>query len=206
MSNWTPKQALSELMSKFRRTASDESSSYSSEGDAATIEGTGDEDVQVSALALMNEKSPESWLGNFLTILGAPPEFSYTSIRLARADSRLRDYLSRVANEAAAEDPERMLEPGFAEELRESDWNAWWRAQDALTRYAYATLSLAMLGDTERLPSTVSLYRQETNARIRKDAHYVLTYLLGKEWPAYAVTESDLRRAAAGEVSPASEA
>jgi hypothetical protein len=193
-------------MSKFRRTASDESSSYSSEGEQGLIEGTGDEDEQVSALALMNEKSPEAWLGNFLTILNAPPTYSYTSVRLAGADDRLHEYLSGVANDAAAEDPERMLEPGFAEELRQSDWNSWWRAQDALSRYAYATLALAMLGDAVRMPTLVSLYRQEENPRLQKDAHYVLTYLLGKEWPGYAVTESDLLRVAAGEIGPASEA
>jgi hypothetical protein len=205
MSNWTPKQALSELMLKFRRTGSDESSSYSSGSDNQAMREEGD-DEQVSALALMNEKSPESWLGNFLTIIGAPTDFSFTSLKLAQGDKRLREYLSSVADDAASEDPERFLEPGFAEELRESAWNAWWRGQDALTRYAYATLSLAMLGDTERMPSTVSLYRQETNARLKKDAHYVLCYLLGKDWPAYAVTETDLRRVASGDVSPASEA
>jgi hypothetical protein len=169
------------------------------------LKGDGD-DEQVSALALMNEKSPEAWLGNFLTMIGTPPDFSYTSIQLARADERLHYHLTGVANDAASEDPERMLEPGAAEELRESDWGAWWRSQDALSRYAYATLSLAMLGDTERMPTTVSLYRQETNPRIRKDAHFVLCYLLGKEWPGYAVTDADVRRVAAGEVSPASEA
>ena len=192
-------------MSKFRRTGSDVSSSSSSASDDRDLIESGD-DAQVSALALMNEKSPEAWLGNFLTIINAPPEFSYTSIRTAGADERLRRYLSEVAAEAAAEDPERMLEKGFAEELRASDWSAWWRANEALSNYAYASLALAMLGDTERMPAAAALFRQDTNARIQKDAHYVMCYLLGKEWPGYAVTETDLIRVEAGQVGPVSEA
>jgi hypothetical protein len=185
-------------MSKFRRTGSDESSSSSSESSTPELIESGD-DEQVSALALMNEKSPEAWLGNFLTILGAPPDFSYTSIKLAGADDRLREYLTSVADTAARAEPERLLQPGYAEELRERDWNAWWRAQDSLSRYAYATLSLAMLGDAERLPAAASLFRQEANARIGKDAHYVMCYVLGKEWPSYAVTEADLMRVESGQ-------
>lgn len=203
MSNWTPKQALSELMSKFRRTASDESSSSSS-GSNGLIES--DVNEQVSALALMNEKSPEAWLGNFLTILDAPSDFSYTSIQLARADGRLRAHLNEQADAAAGEEPERLLQPGYSEELRERDWSAWWRAQDALTRYAYASLSLAMLGDSARMPAAAGLYRQDVNARLKKDAHYVMCYLLGKEWPGYSVTGNDLTRVEAGQVGAASEA
>ena len=161
----------------------------------------GEDEGEVSALALMNEKSPEAWLGNFLTIINAPPNFSYTSIDLARRDQHLRDYLSGVADEAAREDPERLLERGFAEELRVSDWGAWWRAEDALTRYAYSTLSLAMLGESGRMATAASLYKQEANPRIQKDAHVVLCYLLGKEWPGYSPTESDLIRTSSGNVS-----
>jgi hypothetical protein len=152
----------------------------------------------------MNEKSPEAWLGNFLTVIGTPPALSYTSIEQARLDRNLREHLARLVGEAAREEPERMLQPGFADELRERDWSAWWRAQDALARYAYAALSLAMLGDESRLPDVVALYGQESNARIRKDAHYVMCYLLGKDWPAYAVTEADVRRVESGQVSPSS--
>jgi hypothetical protein len=43
------------------------------------------------------------------------------------------------------------------------------------------------------------MYRQEANSRIRKDAHYVLCYMLGKNWPSYVVTEGDLQRLAGGE-------
>src|SRR5689334_19809211 len=98
MSNWTPKQALSELMSKFRRSGSAESSSYSSGvGDRGSVIGDEpeleeqseyDEDnspalasladprppdpdeTPVSPLAMMNENSPEAWLGQFLLALG----------------------------------------------------------------------------------------------------------------------------------------
>ncbi|HET9493656.1 MAG TPA: hypothetical protein VFR15_05455 [Chloroflexia bacterium] len=160
----------------------------------------------MSALALLNEKSPEAWLGNFLTILDAPSDFSYTSIKLARDDGRLNAHLQSLADAATAEEPEQLLQPGYAEQLRERDWNAWWRAQDALTRYAYATLSLAMLGDGARMPAAAALYRQDVNARLQKDAHYVMCYLLGKEWPGYAVTETDLIRVEAGQAGPASEA
>src|SRR6476661_1489663 len=80
MSNWTPKQALSGLMSKFRQSDSDESSSSSSVEESEVQDaGYNDEpagistaDVAISPLAMMNENSPEAWLGQFLLKLEAP--------------------------------------------------------------------------------------------------------------------------------------
>jgi hypothetical protein len=148
----------------------------------------------VSPLAMMNEKSPEAWLGRFLTILGAPPALQYSTIRAAKEDDRLTAHLQGIIESAEKDQPVRLLEPGYTEALKATDWAAWWRASEELGRYCYAILSLIMLGDTSHNSDLAIMYRQEANSRISKDAHYVICYILGKDWPGDKVTQSDLAR------------
>jgi hypothetical protein len=166
--------------------------------DAGGSEIAGDlstpEDASVSPLALMNEKSPEAWLGNFLTIIGAPPALQPSSIQSASRDERLRSHLTGIVEETRESDPLRMLEPGYAEQLKAQDWATWWKAEDAVARYCYAALSLAILSDHSYVSDIGVMYRQQVNTRIHKDAHYVLTYMLGKDWPSYMPTDFDLKR------------
>ncbi len=51
-----------------------------------------------------------------------------------------------------------------------------------------------MLGDRTHTKDIAALYTQDYNARIKKDTHYVLSFLLGKPWPSYTPTDSDLAR------------
>jgi len=158
------------------------------------VEDDDPDTVPVSPLAMMNEKSPEAWLGRFLTILGAPPALQFSTIRAAKDDGRLTAHLQGIVASAGNDQPVRLLEPGYAETLKAKDWAAWWRASEELGRYCYAILSLIMLGDTSHNADLAIMYRQETNSRINKDAYYVICYVLGKDWPGYKVTQSDLAR------------
>jgi hypothetical protein len=152
------------------------------------------DDAPISPLALMDESRPESWLGNFLTIIGAPPALQYNTLKAARADERLRAHLQDVRTQASQDDPSLLLDPVSAAALKDKDWGAWWRGQESLGRYAYSTLALAMLGDRTHAKDLAALYAQDYNARIKKDTHYVLSFLLGKPWPSYTPTDSDLAR------------
>jgi hypothetical protein len=152
------------------------------------------DDEPVSPLAMMSEKSPEAWLGKFLTIVGAPPAMQYSTIKAAQQDERLAAHLKSVLETAGKDQPMRLLEPGYGEKLKAQDWAAWWRASEALGRYSYAALALTMLGDQSHNADLVTMYRQDANSRIQKDAYYVISYVLGKDWPAYRVTENDLAK------------
>jgi hypothetical protein len=152
------------------------------------------DDAPISPLALMDESRPESWLGNFLTIIGAPPALQYNTLKAARADDRLRSHLQDVRTKASQDNPSLLLDPVSAAALKDKDWGAWWRGQESLGRYAYSTLALAMLGDRTHAKDLAALYAQDYNARIKKDTHYVLSFLLGKPWPSYTPTDSDLAR------------
>ncbi|MEO8286379.1 MAG: hypothetical protein ABI670_08055 [Chloroflexota bacterium] len=185
MGNW-----MSGIMSKFRRDDSDNEEVSA----ASDVEYDDPGDAPVSPLAMMNEKSPEAWLGQFLTILGAPPALQFSTITAAKRDERLLDHLRGVMAEAGKEQPLLLLEHGYADQMKAADWAAWWRASEALGRYAYAAMSLTMLGDESVGSELVQMYRQTANSRIQKDAQYVISYLLGKEWPSYSVTEADLER------------
>jgi hypothetical protein len=156
------------------------------------------DDAPVSTLAMMSEKSPEAWLGQFLTILGAPPALQYSSLKEAKEDDKLAAHLKSVIETTGKDQPMRLLEPGFAETLKAQDWAAWWRASEALGRYCYAVMSLTMLGDQSHNADLIIMYRQDANSRIQKHASYVISYVLGKDWPVYQVTESDLARLSAG--------
>jgi hypothetical protein len=145
---------------------------------------------------MMDESRPESWLGNFLTIIGAPPALQYNTLDAARRDDRLLAHLQEVWAAASHDDPARLLDPAGAAALKARDWGAWWRGQESIGRYAYSTLALAMLGDRTHAADLVSLYRQQDNTRIRKDAHYVICVLLVKQWPSYVPTASDLEKLA----------
>jgi hypothetical protein len=151
-------------------------------------------DAPVSPLAMMSEKSPEAWLGQFLTIVGAPPALQFSTIKAAKQDERLAEHLRGVLEKAGKEEPMRLLEPGFEATLKEQDWGAWWKASETLGRYCYSALSLAMLGDEAHNGDVVAMYRQEANSRIKRDANYVICYVLGKDWPGYQVTEADLAK------------
>jgi hypothetical protein len=198
MSNWTLKQALSELVSRFRRSGSGESSSYSSAsigtGQQAQAGDAEPEEPPVNPLALREEGTPEEWLGRFLVMLGVQPGGSYWTIAGAKHDARLISQLEALRDTAGQYEPLRLLEPGYAERLKAQDWQAWWQAEEALTRYAYSVLALALLGRTNNIGDLELMYRQEANPRIQKDAHFVLCYLLGKTWPADDITEGDFRK------------
>jgi hypothetical protein len=55
-------------------------------------------------------------------------------------------------------------------------------------------LALSLLRQGNYTSALRAMYQQEGNSRVRKDAHYVLTYLLGKDWPAYRLTAADFDR------------
>ncbi len=177
-------------MSKFRRSDSAESSSYSSAEDDAIEE----EAAPVSPLALKSESSPEAWLGQFLQILDLGGISRYSTIKGARQESSLLSRLEEIWRSAGAASPLRVLDADFGEELKKSDWGAWWQAQEQLGRYCYSALALAMLGDSSHAAELAVMYKQHANMRLQKDAHFVLCYVLGKEWPAYNVTDADLAR------------
>ena len=99
---------------------------------------------------------------------------------------------SRLASGSST--PLVMFDAEQASRLRVEDWAAWWKAQDALAKYCYSTLALSMLGNREYVVEVAEMYRQNANSRIRRDAHYVLCLMLGKDWPRYEVTENDLAR------------
>jgi hypothetical protein len=143
---------------------------------------------------MMDERKPEAWLGNFLVIIGAPPAIHYSTVESAKSDVQLLAHLREVREKAMEKSPLKMLDAAYAEALKESDWSAWWHGQEDLGRYAYSVLALAMLGESALNAEVAALYRQDNNSRIRKDAHYTLSYLLGKRWPDYQPTENDLAR------------
>lgn len=140
----------------------------------------------------MNENSPEAWLGQFLVALEL--QTSRGTLEGAKRDPDLLARLSEVRASAGEAQPLVLLDPDHASRLRASDWAAWWRAQEALSRYAYATLALALLGEAGLAPDLAAMYRQAANSRIRRDTHYVLCFVLRREWPQYEVTEGDLGR------------
>lgn len=175
-------------MSKFRRSDFAESSSYSSADSGDTEE----EDAPVSPLALMSENSPEAWLGQFLQILDIGGLSRYSTVKGARQDANLISQLQEIWRSAAEASPLRVLDDAFSEELKLQDWGAWWQAQEQLGKYCYSALALSMLGDKSHAADLATIYRQSANMRLQKDAHFVLCYMLGKEWPAYRVTDADL--------------
>jgi hypothetical protein len=156
---------------------------------------TRDDDTYISPLAMMSDASPEAWLGQFLIELGL--ETRRGTLMGARADAELMRRLGEIHEAAGAGSPLRMLEPEYVERLRAENWAAWWQAQDNSARYYYATLALSLLGESGHAADIAVMYRQEANSRVRKDAHYVLCYILGKDWPRYEVTSADFERLSA---------
>src|SRR5947207_1467664 len=156
MSNSTPKRALSGLMSKFLRSGSGESSNSSSdevpgpkskvqsqESEGETLDfGPGTSDIPVSPLALMNEISPEAWLGQFLLELEL--ETRRGTLEGAKLDANLLSKLSEVRAAASEGSPLKLLDAEYASRLRAENWAAWWKAQDNFSRYCYATLALSL--------------------------------------------------------------
>lgn len=177
-------------MSRFRQSGSDASSSYSS----ADAEEAADEDMPVSPLAMMDERSPEAWLGNFLAILGVAGSARYSTIKGSANDATLLAQLGEIAATSSQDEPLRLFDAEYAATLKKQDWSTWWRLEGELGRYSYAVLALSLLGDKAHGADLAAMYRQTENARIQKDAHYVLCYLLGKSWPGHDVTENDLAR------------
>ncbi|MFL5735503.1 MAG: hypothetical protein ACJ78Q_20270 [Chloroflexia bacterium] len=170
------------------------------EEEEAQLTGSASEDdddgAPVSPLAMMNENSPEAWLGQFPLALGmATPR---GTVEGARRDATLIAGLTELRASLVAADPLVILDADRAAGLRARDWGAWWRAQDNLGRYANATLALSLLGSRDFVADLAAMYRQTYNARLQKDAHYVLTYMLGKQWPSYHVTDADLARLEGG--------
>jgi hypothetical protein len=178
-------------MSKFRRSDSDESSSYSSDEDVADVSEE-DESALVSPLVLMNENSSEAWLGQFLLMLELGGVTRYGTIQGAKRDTDLQDLLRSLMQAAARDVPSPLFDSLSSEELKRRDWASWWRSQNALTRYCYSALSLSMLGDMSHIDDLAAMYAQNANSRVQRDSHYVLCYLLGKEWPVYDIKPSDI--------------
>lgn len=195
-------------MSKFRQSASDESSNSSSvEESAPDAVGADDEspdepaglsttDVAVSPLALMNENSPEAWLGQFLLKLDSPTSTPRGTLEGARRDPQLKEYLESVRALAGQVSPLSLLDPDNAAQLRATNWADWWEAQGHLLSYAYSTLALSLLGHGTFVEDLCAMHEQESNMQLRKDAHYVICYRLGKPWPSYVVVESDYAKLA----------
>jgi hypothetical protein len=140
----------------------------------------------------MSDSSPEAWLGQFLIELGL--ETRRGTLIGARADAELLLHLHEIREASSAGFPLQMLDPEYVGRLREQNWAAWWRAQDDSAHYLYATLAISLLGDNSHVSDLEAMYRQEANSRIRKDAHYVLCHMLGKQWPGYVVTEADFAK------------
>jgi hypothetical protein len=175
----------------FQPSGSDESLNSSSVEESEEVV---EDDLQISPLAMMNEGSPEAWLGNFLAILGVAGSARYSTIEGSKRDATLIAQLRELADTSGREDPLRLLDGDYVQSLKSGDWSTWWRLEGELGRYAYSVLALSLLGDTTHRADLPTLYRQTANSRIQKDAHYVLCHLLGKSWPGYNVTESDLGR------------
>jgi hypothetical protein len=198
-----PRWSLKDMISRLQGGNADEQDTTSDEAGGSPSASSANDDIAgdlsmddapISPLALMDESRPESWLGNFLTIIGAPPALQYNTLKAARADDRLLAHLQDVRTKASQDNPSLLLDPVSAAALKDKDWGAWWRGQESLGRYAYSTLALAMLGDRTHAKDLAALYAQDYNARIKKDTHYVLSFLLGKPWPSYTPTDSDLAR------------
>src|SRR5262249_23500638 len=143
MSNSTPKRGLSGLMSKFLRSGSGGSSSSSSD-DRDQGSGIGDQELEetdprsltpdpsfVSPLALMNEASPEAWLGQFLLQLEL--ETKRGTLHGAKMDADLLSKLNEVRAASGEGSPLQMLDAEYASRLRAENWAAWWKAQDNMS-------------------------------------------------------------------------
>jgi hypothetical protein len=200
-------------MSKFRRSGSDESSSSSSdegskvesrrsqvESGEETLDygpSTFDHEHEVSPLAMMKESSPEAWLGQFLVVLELSTPRG--TLEGARRDPELLRNLFEVRERLGASSPLTLLDSHEGAQLRAADWGRWWRAQDELYKYCCAVMALSLLGSKEYISELALMHEQEGNARIKKDAHYVLCHMLEREWPGYEVTKGDLARLQASE-------
>jgi hypothetical protein len=190
-------------MSKFRRSGSDESSSSFSDdeskvqsprsevGEEEELEGW-TSDTEISPLAMMKESSPEAWLGQFLVVLELRTRRS--TLEGAMRDADLIAKLQEIRETLALNAPLELLDPEQADRLRAEDWGRWFKGQDVLYKYCCATMALSLLGDRRYASELELMHRQEANARIKKDAHYVLCHLLGKTWPGGEVTEGDVAR------------
>ncbi len=155
--------------------------------------------MPASPLALMDDNSPEAWLGNFLAILEVAGSARFSTIAGSRHDATLMHRLDEIAESSRLHEPMRLLDEGYSQNLKGQNWGEWWRLEGELGRYCYSVMSLNLLGRHVYRPDIAAMYRQSANARIHKDAHYVLCRLLGKSWPGYNVTEADLSRVAAQE-------
>lgn len=140
----------------------------------------------------MDESTPEAWLGQFLLILELGGVTKCGTIAGARLDTELQARLASLRAASAQASPMTLFDSSSAEELKSRDWAAWWRSQDALTGYCYSTLALSMLGDISYIDDIAAMYTQDDNSRIKRDAHYVLCFMLKKEWPHHGVTAVDI--------------
>lgn len=146
----------------------------------------------ISPLAMMSENSPESWLGQFLLQLDLST--ARHTMAGAQEDAELVGKLEEIRQQSGRSQPLKLLDAAYSDELRARDWQTWWKAQDDLSNYSYATLALGLLGHRQYSGQLGVMYRQSANSRIHKDAHYVLCYLLSKPWPSYSVSENDLAK------------
>lgn len=142
----------------------------------------------------MNESTPEAWLGQFLLILELQTQTRHYTIASAQGDEELKSQLTTVWSAASESAPHRLFDAQHADELKKGDWAAWWQAQGDLIRYSYSALALSLLGDRSHIAEVGAMYNQNINTRMREHAHYVLCYLLGKDWPAYQVTPGDIEK------------
>jgi hypothetical protein len=178
------------------------SSSDEDEEVVDSVETPGDlsteDDAPISPLALMNEASPEAWLGQFLLILQVEATSRYSTLERAKSDEGLKARLTDIHEAASAGGiaPARLFDAGYVEQLRKDDWGAWWSAQETLSKHCYSALALSLLGDNSYIRDVAEMYGQTANPRIQKDAHFVLCHLLGKHWPSQRVSSGDIERLA----------
>src|SRR5205807_4887234 len=99
-----------------------------------------EEEMQVAPLAMAPEDKPEAWLGQFLLELDLAGVTRRGTVHGASLDTNLIARLKEVRAASGQGAPLDLLEPERAARLRQEDWAAWWRAQDMLSKYCYATL------------------------------------------------------------------
>src|SRR5206468_2460146 len=92
-----------------------------------------EDDTPLSPLAMMNENSPEAWLGQFLLELEMSTPRG--TIEGAKRDANLISRLTELRASVSQNQPMALLDPDSADDLRARDWAAWWKAQDTFSRY-----------------------------------------------------------------------
>ena len=207
MPNWTPKQALSGLMSKFRQSDSENRRTpprlrNKLRPQIAQVICLPKMKFSSARLPCKRRERPEAWLGQFLMELDLAGVSRRGTLMGASQDAELVSKL-RAAREAANQgSPLKFLDDDYAARLRAEDWAAWWSGQDNLAKYCYATLALSLLGDQLVRGRPGHYVPAEHQLAASQGCPLCFDLLcLGKHWPSYVVTDADLERLKAQRVS-----